>query len=52
MIARCHGNRRLAARALGISYTTLKQRLREDRPGADAGEGEDATPTLRAGRGD
>ncbi|HLU67329.1 MAG TPA: sigma-54 dependent transcriptional regulator [Kofleriaceae bacterium] len=31
MIQRCNGNRRLAARALGISYTTLKQKLREDR---------------------
>jgi len=60
MIARCHGNRRLAARALGISYTTLKQRLREERPGADVGDGDDVTPPrsgplkadLRAGRGD
>jgi DNA-binding NtrC family response regulator len=34
MIARSHGNKRLAARALGISYTTLKDKLRE------AGEGE------------
>jgi hypothetical protein len=34
MIARSHGNKRLAARALGISYTTLKDKLR------DAGEGE------------
>jgi len=29
MIARSHGNKRLAARALGISYTTLKDKLRE-----------------------
>jgi DNA-binding NtrC family response regulator len=34
MIARSHGNKRLAARALGISYTTLKDKLRE------VGEGE------------
>jgi len=29
MVARSHGNKRLAARSLGISYTTLKDRLRE-----------------------
>jgi DNA-binding NtrC family response regulator len=38
MIARSHGNKRLAARALGISYTTLKDKLRE----AGEGEAEDA----------
>jgi len=45
MIARSHGNRRLAARALGISYTTLKDKMRE----AAEGDGEDGQAAIRSG---
>jgi hypothetical protein len=38
MIRRCDGNRRKAAQALGVSYTTLKQKLREDREERDPGD--------------
>ncbi len=41
MIARSHGNRRLAARALGISYTTLKDKMRETGE-ADSDDGQSA----------
>jgi DNA-binding NtrC family response regulator len=43
MIARSHGNKRLAARALGISYTTLKDKLREAGE-AEAEEAADNVP--------
>jgi DNA-binding NtrC family response regulator len=45
MIQRCNGNRRLASRALGISYTTLKQKLREERATSES----EAPPIGRIG---
>jgi DNA-binding NtrC family response regulator len=56
MIRRCNGNRRLAARSLGVSYTTLKQKLREEReagedssPGRLSPLGSEARPTTAPG---
>jgi DNA-binding NtrC family response regulator len=49
LIARSHGNKRLAARALGISYTTLKDKLRETGD-TETEDGGDQATAIRTGQ--